>query len=224
MCKPNKTLRPTAQPLHNFVSAEIRRWANQDMTPIPLTELVSRLSHGIHHATSIERYRNIRNTGSILPGNEIIHKTFNQSRLSNCHELGAIAFFDFENADKSKLYSADAMMKWPQVLFSCRHSDFIFSTIVIGYDRSKLPKQPLYHPEIKKRLGLGGIIPYGIECCYPGSLDLMLAQQILIICQWNQTVLDIAELNNPIIQDDRLDAIGTAHNEMADTYMRVSRK
>lgn len=187
------------------------------METIPISELVNVMSQGIYHATSIERYREILNKGEILPGNQVEHKNFRQSRLSNCHELGGVACFDFEKADQNKLYSDDAMMKWPMVLLSYRFSNFP-TTIAIGFDRMNLPRQPLYYPDIKKRLGLGGIIPYGIECCYPDSMKLSLAQHIIVVCHWNETVLEFNIQNSPFITDAALDEVGRKHKIFAEKY------
>ncbi len=187
------------------------------MRTIPISDLIAKMSFGIYHATSIERYRDIRNTGRILPGNQVSHKNFPQSRLSNCHELGGVACFDFERADRAKLFCGDPLLNWPKVLLSYRFSDFP-TTVLIGFDRSRLPQEPLYYPEIKRRLGLGGIIPYGIECCYPDSMELRLAQQIILVCHWNQTVLESTTEGNPFIVDPTIEQIGKKHKAMAEQY------
>jgi len=189
----------------------------KNMKTIPIQELVSIISDGIYHATSIERYRDIIDNGYILPGNRVTHKNFPQSEVSNCHELSAIACFDFGRADASKVFGDDAMMKWPGVLLSYRYSDYP-TTILIGFVRSLLPKEPLYYAEIKKQLGFGGIIPYGIECCYPGQLSLNLASNIIAACHWNQIVLELVSLKNTVITNNMIEQIGSRHIELAEQY------
>ena len=187
------------------------------MRTIPIADLISQMSFGIYHATSIELYRDIRNTRRILPGNQVEHKNFPQSHLSNCHELDCVACFDFEKADQGKLFCGDPLLNWPVVLLSNRYSDFP-TTVLIGFDRSKLPKEPLYYSEIKKRLGMGGIIPHRIECCYPESMELKLARQIIFVCHWNQTVLEWKSEDNPFIADQTLNQIGNIHKAKAEQY------
>ena len=193
------------------------------MRTIPIQELVAKMSNGIYHSTSIERYRDIRDEGQILPGNMVAHKNFPQSEASNCHELGSVACFDFERADPSMVFGEDAMMKWPGVLLSHRFSEFP-TTILIGFRRTDLPLKPLYYAEIKKRLGYGGIIPYGIECCYPGRMDLALSRHLIVVCHWNQSVLDYVALDISLITDDALTEIGARHRESAERYRRALRR
>jgi hypothetical protein len=190
------------------------------MKTIPISELVGEMSFGIYHATSLESYRQILKGGRILPGNQIKHKNFPQSRLSNCHELGGVACFDFEKADRNKLFGDDAMMKWPQVLLSYKHSDSP-TTVAIGFDRAHLPDKPLYYPEIKKKLGLGGIIPYGIECCYPEPIPLRLCRHIIIVCHWNQTPLSFVIENDYQLSEERFEKIGIEHKNLAEEYRQV---
>jgi hypothetical protein len=190
------------------------------MRPILISELVDEMSIGIYHVTSLESYRQILIAGQILPGNQIKHKNFRQSRLSNCHELGGVACFDFEKADRNKLFGDDAMMKWPQVLLSYKHSGPP-TTVAIGFDRAHLPNKPLYYPEIKKKLGLGGIIPYGIECCYPEPVPLGLCKHIIIVCHWNQTPLSFVIENDYLLSEERFKKIDMEHRTLAEKYRKV---
>ncbi|MDA7657673.1 hypothetical protein N8737_03125 [Verrucomicrobia bacterium] len=132
-----------------------------------LLGFINTLRGYLWHTTSLSAFGMIQKTGKILVDRRDLESTFRSSLCSNCFEQGAISFFDLVThrdrdliGDELRLHS-----KWPNVMFF--HKPF---TVFLGVPLDVVASQILFYPELKRRCGLGGIIPR-IEVCHVGDLD-----------------------------------------------------
>jgi hypothetical protein len=61
--------------------------------------------------------------------------------------------------------------KWPEVMF--RHRPTVF----LGMELASIAVNLLFYPEVKRRRGLGGIIPR-IEVCHVGDIPVGLVRKV----------------------------------------------
>jgi hypothetical protein len=140
---------------------------------VSLESLIDTLRTGLHHATSVSGYQLILSSGEIRHNDGALPFSFGESRLSNCYDLGAISFFDFETPSSETIFDSISQMKWETVLFRHRPS------ILLGVRRSELPGELIDYAEAKRRCGLGGIIPH-IEVCHVSAIPLSAIFQTVV--------------------------------------------
>ena len=82
--------------------------------------------------------------------------------------------FDLITHRDKDLIGEDLLLldKWPEVMF--RHRPTIFLGIELGSVASNL----LFYPELKRRRGLGGIIPR-IEVCHVGDIPFQIVKKLV---------------------------------------------
>ncbi len=176
---------------------------------------VADVRDGIYHATSIDNYRQIRECGKIKHNDGTLSSTTDTSKLSKAVEIGGISFFDFETPDESIILNhSDGIYKWKHVLL-CRPT-----IVMIGFKREALPLQPRCHDELEQQLGCGGILPYGLEVCYPGDVELALAFKHVLICNGNFSILDYEIHSGDTLTDTILDAVAIKHERLIAVHLR----
>ena len=160
-----------------------------------IEELVKELSDGIYHGTTVENLLRIVQSGFIAPARELAEHQPNypQSRRSNCYELGAVSCFDFGQAAADMIFDSWEMQKWVPLLLPYHANSRHDTVVLIGFARTALDLKPLRYDQIKKQLGHGGIVPHGIECCYPGRMPLATSHKILFLrIGDNRTIRQVA--------------------------------
>lgn len=168
------------------------------LTDADAIKLIQQLRGRIWHTTSIEGLRGIVSDQCIRVNRGDLSNAYFQSKCSNCFEEGAVSLFDLVTHRDTDLVGddLDLLGKWPQVMF--RH----FPTVFLGMNLHSLAPNLLFYPELKRRRGLGGIIPR-IEICHVGDIPF---GQVLQVGIWRQQ----APLNIeffPTVED----AIGLLH-------------
>jgi len=138
-------------------------------------KLIPLLRGYLWHTTSVHGFREIYSQSSIKVNRGDLPKAYTQSQCSNCFEEGAISLFDLITHRDKDLIGEDLLLldKWPEVMF--RHRPTIFLGIELGSVASNL----LFYPELKRRRGLGGIIPR-IEVCHVGDIPFRLIKKIAV--------------------------------------------
>ena len=140
----------------------------------PKSELMRLLRQGVHHATSIDSFRSICQSGRIEPNDGKFADSHLQSQCCNARQLGAISLWDFEKPGDSIVFEYVTQMKWSAILL-CHHP----ITVFIAFRRDLLANL-VYYKEAKRRCGFGGIIPE-VEILHIGSIPLRLAYQIFAV-------------------------------------------
>jgi len=128
-------------------------------------KLIQFLRGYLWHTTSIDGFRQISAQNSINVNRGDLQNAYTQSECSNCYEENAVSLFDFVTHRDRDLIGNDLLLleKWPGVMF--RHQPTIF----LGMELGPLAPHLLFYPELKRRRGLGGIIPR-IEVCHVGNI------------------------------------------------------
>jgi hypothetical protein len=136
-------------------------------------ELIARLRGYLWHTTSLEGFRQIHVQNAIKVNRGDLPKAYTQSQHSNCYEEGGISLFDLITHSDRDLIGEDLLLldKWPGVMF--RHN----ATVLLGMELGSIASNLLFYPELKRRRGLGGIIPR-IEVCHVGDIPSYLIKKI----------------------------------------------
>ena len=136
-------------------------------------DLIARLRGYLWHTSSLEGFRQIHAQNAIKVNRGDLPKAYSQSQYSNCLEEGGISLFDLITHRDRDLIGEDLLLldKWPGVMF--RHTPTVF----LGMELSSIASNLLFYPELKRRRGLGGIIPR-IEVCHVGDISLDLVKKI----------------------------------------------
>ena len=136
-------------------------------------KLIPLLRGYLWHTTSVGGFREICSQGSIKVNRGDLPQAYTQSQCSNCFEEGAISLFDLITHSDRDLIGEDLLLleKWPEVMF--RHKPTMFLGMELGSVASNL----LFYPELKRRRGLGGIIPR-IEVCHVGDIPFQIVKKV----------------------------------------------
>jgi hypothetical protein len=136
-------------------------------------QLITQLRGYLWHTTSLDGFQQIHEQGAIKVNRGDLPKAYAQSQYSNCFEEGGISLFDLITHRDTDLIGADLMLldKWPEVMF--RHNPAVF----LGMELASIASNLLFYPELKRRRGLGGIIPR-IEVCHVGDIPFYLIKKI----------------------------------------------
>ena len=143
-------------------------------------KLIPLLRGYLWHTTGVNGFREICSQGSIKVNSGDLPKAYTQSQCSNCFEEGAISLFDLITHSDRDLIGEDLLLleKWPEVMF--RHKPTIFLGMELGSVGSNL----LFYDELKRRRGLGGIIPR-IEVCHVGDIPFQIVKKVGV-CRENE--------------------------------------
>lgn len=122
------------------------------------------------HRTSPAEYRQILAEGFIKPNDGRINRWGGKYA---CQQLGGISLFDFTTQSESLVLGE--YIKWRQFLGDARPV-----TVLMGFDRNKLPGRLIPYPENKNGT-TGNVIPY-VEICHCGSIPVAAIVAHLLIC------------------------------------------
>jgi hypothetical protein len=136
--------------------------------------MIGQLRDALYHMTSLKGLEGITQEGRIRPNDGTRDFSFPQSDRSNCFELKGVSLWDFELPSEEIIYDGFSLDKCETVLL--RHEPAVF----IGLPRSLLAPKLCYYKEIKERIGYGGIIPYGVEVCHIGEIQIDLATHVVV--------------------------------------------
>jgi hypothetical protein len=136
-------------------------------------ELIARLRGYLWHTTGLQGFQQIHAKNAIKVNCGDLAKAYPQSQWSNCFEEGGISLFDLITHSDRDLIGEDLLLlaKWPGVMF--RHNPTVF----LGMELASVASNLLFYPELKRRRGLGGIIPR-IEVCHVGDIPSNLIKKI----------------------------------------------
>jgi hypothetical protein len=158
--------------------------------------VIKNIGDMLYHMTSVQGYRSIAQEGFIRPNDGAYASSFTNSELCNCRELKAVSLWDLEHWSDALVLDDTLPYKCDIVLLIHRPAVFI------GFARIDLKENVLYYDEIKRRCGLGGIIPK-VEACHVGEIRLNKAAQVVLV-DYHENRLSIRRKSGHRLTDEDL--------------------